>query len=193
MTRRHIRAFTTAGLLLMALGPAAKALTIHSVHVPETLTLHGAKLRLNGAGVRNYTLIFSFGVYVGALYLEHPTHQTSHALAEKGPDRVAMYFLRGVSRSELRSAWRKGFRRNNSSSVQSRLAHEIASFIAVWKPLHDHDRVFLDYAPASGTTVSVNGTLIGHFPGRRFHEALLRIWLGPRPPTHDLKHRMLGR
>ena len=193
MTRRHILAFATAGLLLWAWGPQAEALRIHSVRVPETVTLHGVKLGLNGAGVRNYTLIFSFGVYVGALYLEHPTHQASHALAEKGPDRIAMYFLRGVSRSELRSAWRKGFRRNNSNSVQSRLAHEIASFIAVWKPLHDHDRVFLDYVPGSGTVVSVNGRPIGHFPGKRFHEALLRIWLGPRPPTHDLKHRMLGR
>ncbi len=193
MTRRSIMAFATVGLLLLASGPGAEALTIHSVNVPQTVTLHGVKLRLNGAGVRNYTLIFSFGVYVGALYLEHLTHQASHALAEKGPDRIAMYFLRGVSRSELRSAWRKGFRRNNSSSVQTHLAHEIASFIAVWKPLHNHARVFLDYVPGPGTTVSVNGTIIGHFPGRRFHQALLRIWLGPRPPTHDLKHRMLGR
>jgi hypothetical protein len=193
MIRRHITNLATVGFLLAALGPAAHALTIHSVKVPQTITLHKVRLRLNGAGVRNYTLIFSFGVYVGALYLEHPTHQAGRALAEKGPDRVAMYFLRSVSRSELRSAWREGFRRNNSNSVQTRLAHEIASFIAVWKPLHDHDRVFLDYVPSHGTTVSLNGAVIGHFPGQRFHEALLRIWLGPRPPTHDLKRRMLGR
>lgn len=29
--------------------------------------------------------------------------------------------------------------------------------------------------------------------GEDFNRAMLRIWLGPKPPTEDLKNRMLGR
>ncbi|EQD72102.1 lipoprotein transmembrane [mine drainage metagenome] len=182
-------------VFMMLLAPLGQARRVDSVTVPNHLTLGHARLVLNGAGVRYYAIFFS--VYVGALYLEHPTHQAAVALSESGPSRVAMYFLRGVTASQLRSAWREGFRRNNALAIRKQLGPEIQSFIHLWHPLKDHTQVFLDYLPKQGprvsvTRVSINGHLAGIFPGSAFHEALLRIWLGPHPPTHALKRRMLG-
>ncbi len=177
--------------LMLTIAPMGHARRVDSVTVPDHLTVGSVRLVLNGAGVRYYAIFFS--VYVGALYLEHPTHQVKVALHEPGPNRVAMYFLRGVSASQLRSAWRKGFRRNDPQATRKRLGSEIRSFVGLWHPLKDHARVFLDYIPKQGTRVLINGRLSGTFPGRAFHEALLRIWLGPHPPTHALKRRMLGR
>ncbi len=175
---------------MMGLAPQGQARRVDSVTVPNQLAMGSAQLVLNGAGVRDYAIFFS--VYVGALYLEHATHKAAVALHEPGPSRVAMYFLRGVSTSELRSAWRDGFRHNNPKAVRKRLGPEIQSFIKLWHPLKDHAQVFLDYLPKQGTRVSINGQRVGTFPGWAFHEALLRIWLGPHPPTHSLKRRMLG-
>ncbi|MHB1544589.1 MAG: chalcone isomerase family protein [Gammaproteobacteria bacterium] len=192
MTSRasYLRSGLILAAFMMVLAPEGQARRVDSVTVPNQLTVKHARLVLNGAGVRYYAIFFS--VYVGALYLEHPTHQMAVALRESGPSRVAMYFLRGVSASQLRSAWRTGFRRNNSKVTRKQLAPEIQSFIKLWHPLKDHAQVFLDYLPKQGTRVSINGHLAGTFPGWAFHEALLRIWLGPHPPTHALKRRMLG-
>lgn len=178
---------------LMGLSPLGMAKRIHSVTVPNQVIVGHVRLVLNGAGLRDYTILFSFRVYVGALYLEHPTHQAAVALKERGPSRIAMYFMRSVSRSQLRSAWRSGFRHNNPKAVRQKLTHEIQSFLNLWHPLKNHAQVFLDYLPKQGTKVLINGQMAGLFPGWTFHEALLRIWLGPHPPTHSLKRHMLGR
>lgn len=184
--------------LLLGLGLAARAfaspsatITVASRKIPRAVVVGGKTLPLNGAGVRYYAIFFR--VYVGALYLPRTTHDARVALAEHGPDRIAMYFLRGVGHGDLVSAWRSGFRRNNPPAVRRRLAAEIHRFIGLWTRVHDRDRVFLDYVPKTGTTVRLDGRTLGVFPGRAFHEALLRIWLGPHPPTHSLKRRLLGR
>lgn len=188
-----------AALASLSLLPTLRAtpvttLTIASRQIPKTVVIDGHTLPLNGAGVRDYSLLFiSIGIYVGALYLPYRTHQARVALTEHGPDRIAMYFIHGVDHGDLLSAWRSGFRKNVPLAMRRVLASEIHRFLAIWTRIHDHDVVFLDYLPRQGTRVTLNGKLLGTFPGRDFHEALLRIWLGPHPPTHKLKRALLGR
>ena len=189
--RRYLIIPLFAALLAPALRASPATITIASRTLPRTVTVGGRTLALNGAGVRYYAIFFR--VYVGALYLPTPTHSAHVALAEHGPDRIVMDFLRGVGHGDLVSAWKSGFRRNNSPTVRRALAPEIHRFIALWTRVHNHDMVLLDYVPGKGTTVRLDSKSLGVFPGRRFHEALLRIWLGPHPPTHSLKHRLLGR
>ena len=54
------------------------------------------------------------------------------------------------------------------------------------------DIITLDYLPASGTRITVNGTERGTIAGDAFNRALLRIWLGKNPVQDDLKKGMLG-
>ncbi len=187
--RRFLALPLLAALLAPTLRAAPATVTIASRAVPRSVTVGGRTLSLNGAGVRYYAIFFR--VYVGALYLPTPTRDARTALAEHGPDRVAMYFLRGVGHGNLVSAWRSGFRRNNPPAIRRALAAEIHRFIGLWTRVHNRDRVFFDYVPGKGTDVRLDGKSLGIFPGRRFHTALLRIWLGPHPPTHSLKRRLL--
>jgi len=189
--RRFLALLLLAALLVPALRASPTTLTVASRTIPRTVTVGGRTLPLNGAGVRYYAIFFR--VYVGALYLPKPARTARAALAEHGPYRIAMYFLRGVGHGDLVSAWRSGFRRNNPLAVRRALAPEIHRFIGLWTRVRDRDRVFLDYVPGRGVDVRLDGKSLGIFPGRRFREALLRIWLGPHPPTHSLKRRLLGR
>jgi len=54
------------------------------------------------------------------------------------------------------------------------------------------DVILLDYQPAIGTQLTLNGTLRGTIPGRQLYTALLKIWLGEQPAQDDLKLKLLG-
>lgn len=53
-------------------------------------------------------------------------------------------------------------------------------------------RIRLDYSPAAGTVVSINGDEKDRIPGADFRSALLRVWLGERARDPDLRRALLG-
>jgi hypothetical protein len=48
------------------------------------------------------------------------------------------------------------------------------------------------YLPGKGTTLSAGAKELGVFEGKGFADAVFSIWLGPKPPSDDLKKGMLG-
>ena len=48
------------------------------------------------------------------------------------------------------------------------------------------------YVPGKGTTLSAGSKELGVFEGKGFADAVFAIWLGPKPPSEDLKKGMLG-
>jgi hypothetical protein len=49
------------------------------------------------------------------------------------------------------------------------------------------------YVPGTGTTLTVRGKDKLTIAGLPFAQALFSVWLGPKPPTSDLKSGMLGK
>ena len=92
---------------LFAFTAAAKDL--EGVKVPETATVAGKELKLNGAGVRTK---FFFKVYVWSLYFEQPPRAKSEAISSNCIKRLQLRFLRHVSRDQLVDAFRDGLARN---------------------------------------------------------------------------------
>ena len=48
------------------------------------------------------------------------------------------------------------------------------------------------YLPGKGTTLSAGSKELGVFEGKGFADAVFAIWLGPKPPSEDLKKGLLG-
>ena len=69
---------------------------------------------------------------------------------------------------------------------------QMAQIFAAVKEVKASDVITLDYLPASGTRISVNGALQGTITGATFNAALLKIWLGKKPVQDDLKLKLLG-
>jgi Chalcone isomerase-like len=166
-----------------------RAASYKGVSVPDSVTVGGQSLVLNGMGLRTK---FFFKIYVGALYLPQKSTSAAAVMSESGPDRILMHMLYAVSKEQFADAWNEGFRENNpgmSASLQS----GIAQFIAYFGESKDGDVITLDYIPGQGTQVSWNGTLRGNIPGEDFHKALLNVFLGTNPPTESLKEGLLGK
>jgi hypothetical protein len=181
-----------AALALLALALPAHAKKVAGVEFEDTVDADGAKLVLNGAGVRKK---FVIKVYAGGLYLAEPSKDADAIVAADAPKRVRMVFLRDVSRSQVMDAYREGFRNNSAGPGLDALLAKLDKLApAVPEKLGEGAEMFVTYVPGKGTTVAAAG---GGAPvtveGKDFADALFRNWLGRKPADDGLKEAMLGR
>ncbi|MBU1565352.1 MAG: chalcone isomerase family protein [Proteobacteria bacterium] len=184
-----MRMFIFFTLLLIGLPSYAK--DISGVMVNDTLqTEDGTTLHLNGAGIRSK---FFIDVYIASLYMEKPSAVAAEVIGDKGKKRIVMHFLHSeVSKDKLVDAWNDGFKENNSAGELAKLQERINQFNALFVDVKKNDVIVLDYAPATGTVVTIKGEKKGAIPGSDFNDALLKIWLGDNPVTSSLKDKLLS-
>lgn len=166
----------------------ATALEIAGVQIPETLN---TELTLNGAGIRSK---FFFKIYIAELYLEHPAKTAEKVLDTPGRKRMTMHILYDeVTKEKLVDGWNEGFRTNLNDEQLKQLAPEIKQFNELFVTVHEGEEIILDYAPDTGTVVTIAGVKKGAVQGAAFNSALLAIWLGKEPVGDDLRDALLGK
>jgi hypothetical protein len=179
-------------LLLSALPTALGAAEVAGIRVDDRARVAQTDLQLNGAGMRTR---FVFKVYVAALYLTEKKSSTADVLALAGPKRVSMRLVRDLSAEQLVEALEDGIRDNTSATELETLSPRLAELKAIMlvKQGKDGDLMTLDFLPGTGTQVAMNGAARGRvIAGDDFYRALLRIWLGDKPASVDLKKALLG-
>ena len=182
--------FVLAAAALAAAIPArpAAAKELAGVTMPETLSVGDKTLKLNGLGLRKKAF---FKVYVGGLYLEAPSTDASAILASDQAKAVRMTFLRDVSKSQLKDAFIEGFENNAREKAAAQKA-AIEKLYGMIPDVKETQTLSFSYLPGKGTTVSYGDKALGVIEGKEFAEALFALWLGPKPPSEDLKKGMLG-
>jgi len=179
----------------VALASAALAAEIAGVKLDDKVKIapDTPELVLNGAGVRTRVIV---KVYVGGLYLPEKKTTAADVLALGGAKRIALVMLRDLTAQQLADAMNEGFAANNAPPDQERYKGQLAELVGVMTALGQAKKgevIVLDYVPASGTRLAVNGEAKGKaIPDEGFYRALLRIWLGDRPVDADLKKGLLG-
>lgn len=180
-------------LFLLCLTAQASALEVAGVKLADNAQVGNVNVQLNGAGIRTK---FFIKIYVGALYL--PLKQTSAEaiIADEHEHRVALHILHGLSSEKLFNALNEAIEANHTPAELSALSAQLKQMAQIFdavKEVKPGDVITLDYLPASGTQISVNGTLRGTIAGGAFNHALLKVWLGEKPVQDDLKLKLLGR
>ena len=182
-----------AAALLIAALPAS-ALEIAGVKVPDTTTVDGKTLTLNGAGLRTKSFL-KVKVYVAALYVTQPSADPAALVALDAPKVIRMTLLRDVDRASMLSAFRDGIEANSptqAAALAPKLKQVEAAFPAEFK---EGQVMAVTYVPGQGTTVGLEGVKGVAIEGKDFADALFRIWLGPKPTDgglEDLKAALLG-
>lgn len=175
--------------MLLSLLALAFAGTLAGVTLPDTATVGGQAVALNGMGLREK---LTFDVYVGGLYLKTPTKDAKAAIAADEPKRIVMHFVyREVSREQLVETWQEGFAHQGAAAA-ARKADLDKILAAMPETIVRGEQIVLDYVPGVGTTVTAKGKTIGPIPGADFMRIVWTVYLGPHPPTEDLKEGMLG-
>ncbi|TNF59662.1 MAG: hypothetical protein EP306_10415 [Burkholderiales bacterium] len=182
--------------LLCALGAAqagAQTVDVGGVKLEPRINLAGQPLQLNGAGIR-YKAVFR--VYTAGLYLGQKAGTTEAVLGQAGPKRMTITMLRDIDSGELGKLFARGMEDNMDRRQFSRLIPGVMRMSQVFsdhKQLKTGETFVLDWIPGTGTVLTVKGKVEGEpFREPEFFDALMRIWLGPKPADWQLKDALLG-
>ena len=176
-------------LVTLPAGPAAAGKKA-GVTLPDTITVAGKPLTLNGMGLREATWL-KIDVYVAGLYVEHVSSSPDRLLAKDEPKLLILRFVRDVGRGDILKAWNDGFKNNSTVPVAS-IKPLIDQFNSWMPSFNDGDSLLLTYVPGKGVTVHLNNVQKGVINDDNFVRSLFSIWLGPKPPTGALKSGLLG-
>lgn len=164
------------------------AAELAGVKMSDTLAVGDKTLKLNGLGLRKKAF---FKVYVAGLYVEAPSKDANAILAADTPRAIQLHFLRSIGKDTLVGAFKEGFEGNAASKMAAQKAN-IDKFLSYTQDTKDGDVWQFAYVPGKGTTCTYGGKDSGTIEGKDFADSLFSIWLGPKPPTEDLKKGMLG-
>jgi hypothetical protein len=183
----------SAALWLPALAMSA-TVDVSGVKLEDRITLADKPLVLNGAGVR-YKAVFK--VYTAGLYLSQKAETPEAVLAAPGPKRMTITMLRDIDSAELGKLFSRGMEDNMERAAFSRLIPGVLRMSQIFsnhKKLMAGETFLIDWIPGTGTLITVKGKVEGEpFKEPEFYDALMRIWLGPKPADFMLKDALLGK
>jgi len=185
---RKTTGWAAVGLLFLASALELRGATLAGVSLPDAQEVQGTKLVLNGLGLRTKYMI---KVYVAGLYLQRKSSDAQAILAGDEPKRVVMQFLHGVSKGRMADAFDDSFNANSPAAKRTMKA-EIDRLLGALEPMESGGQMVFTYVPGTGTTFTVNGKDKFTVPGPAFAQVIFSVWLGPEPPTPELKKGMLG-
>ena len=180
----------TAVIAILAdstLQTAALARELEGATLADTVTAGEKTLKLNGLGLRKKAM---FKVYVGGLYLEAPSKDAGAILASDQAKAIRLYFLRDLKKGQLVEAFQEGFDANAKDKAAQKAAFD--KMLALIPDVKEGSTLTFTYLPGKGTTLQVADKELGAFEGKAFADAVFSIWLGPKPPSEDIKKGMLG-
>jgi len=170
----------------------ANALKVGDVFLVDQVQMGSSMLFLNGGGIRKKWL---FKVYAIGLYLPNKLTNAEAIIDGGAEHRIVMHMLREVDSDKMFEAFRDGIEANNPSDVLFAIDVQIKQLKQLFEAVEvvkEGDIITLDYVPAIGTRITVNGTTRDIIEGAGFNRAILRIWLGKQPIQEDLKKGLLG-
>lgn len=178
---------------LLAAPARAEIIDVQGARYDSSVVLAGERLVLNGVGIRKR---FMFDIYAGGLYVPKRAARTEELLAQPGPKRVALRFLRDVDGELFVTSLHNGLKANHTEAELARWKAQVDTLTRTIQTIalaRRGDSINFEYTPEDGTRVTVNGVTRGPLiPGSDFYAAVLRVWLGETPADAGLKKGMLG-
>jgi len=164
------------------------AASLAGVTMPDTEQVGSTKLVLNGMGIRSKYMV---KVYVAGLYLEQKSSDANAIIKADAPKQIVMQFVHGASKGQMTDAFNESFNDNTPDAVKT-MKPDIDRLLAAIDAVKVGDKMVFTYVPGTGTTYALNGQDKVTIAGPAFGQVMFSVWMGPKPPTADLKKGMLG-
>lgn len=178
-----------SGLCLLWLVAPASAGELAGVSMPDSVTVEGKTLALNGMGLREKLWI---DVYVGGLYLEQKSADAEEIMDSEQIKHLHMQFLhKKVGTKKLTGAWSDGLKANARDQLDQ-LQDGLGQLNSWMEEMVKGDEMAFTSIPGQGLLVEVKGEKKGVIDDEQFSMAFWSIFLGEKPPTDKLKQGLLG-
>ena len=175
--------FLCAGLM------RAEAATLDGVTFPDTRTVAGHRLVLNGTALRTYSILHVH-IYVAALYLERPSSDAAQILDSDQAKLVQFVFSRNIDAADARKSWEEGLAA--SCRAPCRLQpQDVARFLDAVPAVHKGESGSLLFT-RDGMDVFTDGRFIGRITDPAFTRVVLATFIGPQSLLPDVRSGLLG-
>ena len=180
-----------AATLLHCTCSCLEAGNIEGVAIPDSVTINGQSLRLNGAGLREISLLgVPIKLYVASLYTPARVQTLDEVLASPRPIEINFTFLKGVSQRIVESSWKNQFA-HNATYTYSGFNKDQETFISLLGNLDEKGKDTVLFLPGE-TRVFDQGNFMGTIHGTKFQRAFLSLLFGEKPISQKLKVQLLG-
>lgn len=174
-------------LLLLLLAGAA----IARPTFPATMTVDEQALMRNGVGLCEWG-IFGIDLYHAALYRPTRTTDAATVINSDEPCVIVLHFVRPLSREQMRAAYQASFD-VNAGDEHAKLAQRFTRFLDLVPAVQDGQRLRFVVRPLRDSSLLLDDRLLGTIEGEDFARLLLRMYVGDKPPTRDLRRGLLGK
>jgi hypothetical protein len=182
--------FILSGVCALALiGSNASAAEISGVKLPDQVTVGGKNLKLNGAGLRQATIL-KVNVYAAGLYLEKPSGDGEAIANSDQAKSIQMTFMRDVTGKQMAEAFGEGFDKNCVAGC-AELKPFIGKLQGLMKDMKKGETMAVHFL-ADSVEVMIRGQKMGSVGDKAFSHQLIRCWIGKNPPNSGLKEGLLG-
>jgi hypothetical protein len=191
MTRKLAQTFVVL-ICSLALASSATLLAaeISGVKLPDQVSVGGKSLKLNGAGLRQATIL-KINAYAAGLYLENSSHDGDGIANSDQLKGIHMVFMREVSAKQMADAFQEGFDKNCVAGC-AELKPNIGKLQGLLKDMKKGDTMAYHFL-ADGVEVMIRGQKVGKVGDKAFSHQLIRCWIGKNPPNSELKDGLLGK
>jgi chalcone isomerase-like protein len=183
----------TIVVLICSLAPAfaatVQAADISGVKLPDQVTVGGKSLKLNGAGLRQATIL-KINAYAAGLYLENPGHDGEAIANSDQLKAIEMVFMRDVTAKQMADAFGEGFDKNCVAGC-AELKPNIGKLQGLMKDMKKGESMAYHFT-SDGVEVMIRGQKVGKLGDKAFSHQLIRCWIGKNPPNAELKSGLLG-
>jgi Chalcone isomerase-like len=183
-----VRGLILAAVIVVILS-VAHAADLEGVSMPDARVVDGIQMRLNGIGLRTYSVL-GIRIYVAGLYLERRSGDPNTIIHSQQRKLLDIRFLRDVGAEDARKAWQESFEQNCKAPCYLD-PHDLQRFLVAVPSVHSGDGSTLLFT-SEGVHVTFNGRLMGDIPDPQFAELMLATFIGAVPPTPRLKRELLG-
>jgi hypothetical protein len=191
MTRKLVHTFVVLIFsLALASNATLLAAEISGVKLPDQVTVGGKSLKLNGAGLRQATIL-KINAYAAGLYLENSSHDGDGIANSDQLKSIQMVFMRDVSAKQMADAFQEGFDKNCVAGCAELKPH-IGKLQGLLKDMKKGETMAYHFL-SDGVEVMIRGQKVGKVGDKAFSHQLIRCWIGKNPPNTELKDGLLGK
>jgi hypothetical protein len=183
-----VRGLILAAATLVTLS-VAHAADLEGVSMPEARVVNGTQMRLNGIGLRTFSVL-GVRIYVAGLYLERPNDNAEAIIHSPDTKLLDIRFLRNVDAQDARKAWQESLEQNCRPPCYLDPNDE-RRFLAAVPSVRSGDASTLLFT-ARGVHIALNERPLGGILDRQFAELMLATFIGLEPPAPRLRREIPG-
>jgi hypothetical protein len=183
-----LAALLLAGLLAAPGLSRSEQVEVGGVAFASSYSLGNEDLRLVGAGVLRWKLLFR--AYASAFYLpaEVPPGDWPTDVAKC----LTIHYFWDIPREKFGPAGIAVLERMYPPEQLEVMREPLQRIDQAYVDIQEGDRYTLSYIPGQGTTLLHNGQHLVTIPGTEFARLYFSIWLGSDPVDSGLRDRLLG-